>query len=165
MSIQLDTMTKETYRRMNQDFAYDPDLFMDMSNYHAYVYDSQASDDAFERHQRLGRIHLAVMLEDEPVGDIALKNIDHTDRSCSFGIHLKNDSYKNKGYGTQAEILMMQYAVSKLGLKTIYADAVLKNQRSQHVLKKVGFVETHCDDTFCYFKCDLKEWACKWMHP
>lgn len=73
--------------------------------------------------------------------------------------------YKNKGYGTQAEILMMQYAVSKLGLKTIYADAVLKNQRSQHVLKKVGFVETHCDDRFCYFKCDLEEWDCQWMHP
>ena len=36
----------------------------------------------------------------------------------------------------------------------VNADAALKNTRSQHVLKKVGFRYTHEDDTFKYYRCE-----------
>ena len=36
----------------------------------------------------------------------------------------------------------------------LWADAVLGNMRSRHVLQKVGFYETGQDDTFAYYRCD-----------
>ena len=71
-----------------------------------------------------------------------------------MGIHLQNDSVKEKGYGTQAERLVLQYAFEELGMVAVNADAALKNTRSQHVLEKVGFRYTHEDDTFKYYRCE-----------
>lgn len=99
------------------------------------------------------------MLDQEPIGEIVLKNIDMEAKHCTLGIHMKNDSFKNQGYGTCAEILALQYAFQELGMVTVFADAVLKNARSQHVLKKVGFMETHRDDTFHYYRCDSANWC------
>lgn len=59
---------------------------------------------------------------------------------------------KNRGFGTQAEILALQYAFEVLKLNTVYADSVQKNARSQHVLEKVGFVLMKEDDIFKYYK-------------
>ena len=86
-------------------------------------------------------MHLAIMHGIVPVGEVILKNIDPNQRCCTLGIHLRNDSAKNKGYGTAAEILALQYAFHKLQCETVYEDAIHKNLRSQHVLEKVGFVK------------------------
>lgn len=61
---------------------------------------------------------------------------------------MKNDSFKNCGYGTLAEILLLQYAFDRLEIETVYTDANLKNERSQHILQKAGFIETGKDDLF-----------------
>jgi hypothetical protein len=49
-------------------------------------------------------VHLAIMHGILPVGEVILKNIDQNQRCCTFGIHLLNDSVKNKGYVSDAEI-------------------------------------------------------------
>ena len=74
-----------------------------------------------------------------------------------MGIHLQNDAVKEKGYGTQAERLILQYAFEELGMVTINADAAVKNTRSQHVLEKVGFCYTHEDETFKYYRCEANK--------
>ena len=79
-----------------------------------------------------------------------------------MGIHLQNDAVKEKGYGTQAERLILQYAFNELGMVAVNADAVLKNTRSQHVLEKVGFCYTHEDDTFKYYRCEANK-AERWQ--
>ena len=132
----------------------DPDLFMNMTQFRPYVYSIEKCDETVERHRRLGRVYLAVMLSDRPIGEVILKNIDRDHGSCVLSIHLQNDHVKNKGYGTQAEILAIQYAFGELKLKTVLADAVQKNRRSQRALMKAGFKETHHDDTFIYYRCD-----------
>ena len=71
-----------------------------------------------------------------------------------MGIHLQNDAVKGKGYGTQAERLILRYAFEELGMVAVNAKAVLMNTRSQHVLEKVGFCYTHEDDTFKYYRCE-----------
>lgn len=152
-------MTKELFRQYNQEFQYDPDIFMDIQKMPTYVFSETASDASYERQIALGRLHMAIMLETEPIGEIILKNIDWENHHCTLGIHLKNDSLKNCGYGTQAEILLLQYAFDRLGMETVYADAILKNERSQHVLQMVGFTETGKDDTFRYYRCDKSTWC------
>lgn len=157
-NIWLCKMTKDLCRTYRSGFIQDPELFADVHKYKPYVYSEADSDAYFERNQKLGRIHLAIMLKDEAIGELILKNIDYEERRCAFGICMKNDSYKNKGYGTQAENLMLRYAFNELGMNTVFADALLKNRRSQHVLKKVGFQETHEDNAFRYYRCDRNIW-------
>ena len=71
-----------------------------------------------------------------------------------MGIHLQNDAVKGKGYGTQAERLILQYAFEDLGMVAVNADAALKNTRSQHVLEKVGFKFIKEDGDFKYYRID-----------
>ena len=97
------------------------------------------------------------MLGDEPIGEIILKRIDHIAKFCTLSIHLQNDNVKNKEYGTQAEILALDFAFRELNMISVYADAIHKNRRSQHVLEKVGFQMVGQDDTFLYYCCNLDE--------
>ena len=158
MDIHLMVMTKELCRTYMGGFILDPDLFADPAAYQPYVYTQDSCDAYFERHRNLGRVHLAVMLQDEPIGEVVLKKIDHTGKHCTMGISMQSDAFKNRGFGTQAEILALEYAFQKLGLETVYADALLNNHRSQHVLAKAGFRETHRDDAFVYYRCDQADW-------
>lgn len=158
MNIRLCEMTQELSRQYHKYFELDPALFMDMSKFQPYIYSEEDSDATVERYKQLGRIYLAIMLENEPIGEVIIKNIDWDKRHCAFGISMRSDEYKNKGYGTKAELLMLEYVFNELGMETVFADAIQKNVRSQHVLKKVGFIETHDDDIFCYYRCDKDNW-------
>lgn len=106
----------------------------------------------------MGRVYLAIMCNQEPIGELIFKNIDPFQQCCTMGIHLQNGSVKNKGYGTQAEILALQYAFCELNMNVVYADTIHKNKRSQHVLEKVGFQEMNRDDQFVYYRCDKELW-------
>ena len=98
----------------------------------------------------------AILVDGQIVGECKLKYIDMDKRECSMGIHLRDDSVKEKGYGTQAERLILQYAFEELEMIAVNADAVLKNTRSQHVLEKVGFQYVREDDVFKYYRCEKK---------
>ncbi len=63
-----------------------------------------------------------------------------------------------KDYGTTAEGMALEYAFRQMKMNAVLADALLKNQRSQHVLEKVGFVEARRDDAFCYYRCGQDHW-------
>lgn len=139
-------------------FVLDPALFADPAAYRPYVFEESTCDAYFERHRQLGRVHLAIMLDDAPIGEIVLKKIDHKLKHCTMGITMQSDQYKNRGYGTQSETLALAYAFSEMGMETVYADSLLGNYRSQHVLEKVGFQETHRDDCFIYYMCEKSIW-------
>lgn len=158
MNICLCKMTKELARAYFREFVVDPALFMDNQEYQPYIYSEEKADSTVERYQNMGRIYLAVMLNDTPIGEVVLKNIDWSEKHCTLGICLRSDDVKNKGYGTQAEVLTLRYTFGELGMETVYADTITKNTRSQHVLMKVGFVETHRDDSFIYYRCNKDQW-------
>lgn len=63
-------LTKELFRQYNQEFLYDPDIFMDIQKMPTYVFSETASDASYERQIALGRLHMAIMLETEPIGEI-----------------------------------------------------------------------------------------------
>lgn len=158
MSIRLQKMTKYLARTYFSSFVPDPDLFLDKSQYKPYVYSDEKADAVVARYQQLGRVYLAVMLDHTPIGEVILKNIDREQKHCTLGISMQSDAYKNKGYGTQAEKLVLKYAFTELGMEKVLADALVTNRRSQHVLEKAGFVETRRDGSFVYFECDKTAW-------
>ncbi len=158
MNVRLIDMTKALCRDYHRGFVFDPSMFTGGIVSKAYVYSDAHADTHWQRQQNLGRIHLAVMLDDRIIGDVVLKNIDREKTSCTMGIHLQNDSCKNKGYGTEAELQVLEYAFNKVGMEVVYADTLIGNKRSQHVLEKVGFRETHRDNTFVYYICQKSSW-------
>ena len=158
MNICLSNMTKALARTFYQKYVPDPALLLDGQSSTSYEYCDAKADATVDRHRQLGRVYLAVMLDETPIGEVILKNIDHNAKHCTLSICLCSDEYKNKGYGTAAERLALQYAFSKMDMEFVLADTVLKNTRSQRVLEKVGFSETHRDDAYVYYRCDRKHW-------
>ncbi len=130
-------------------------FFADPTKFHTYTYDPKACDAYYEHNRQPDRIHFAIMLGDTPIGELILKRIDRQSGHCAMGICMKNDTYKNRGYGSTAEKLALEYAVQELELKTVFADALIHNTRSQHVLEKVGFQRTHQDELFVYYRYDV----------
>ena len=157
-------MTNELARRYFRQFEMDPALFADIRQFRPYVYSESACDETVERNKRLGRIYWAVMLDDEPIGELVLKNINQYEKHCTLGICMRSDAFKNKGYGTQAALLALDYAFHTMGLSTVYADSLIGNTRSQHALKKVGFRETGRDDNFIYYECKKADWKAPEAH-
>ena len=153
MDITITPMTRPLCHEFYMGFENDPDTFMDMGRFAPYEYTPEKVDQYFEEQQAPDRIVFMIMENGRPVGEVKLKYIDRETGQCSLGIHLRNDQAKNRGIGTAAERLALDYAFNVLGMETVNADAVLKNKRSQHVLEKVGFTFVREDDTFRYYVC------------
>ena len=151
--IRLVPMTPEMYHQYFREYENDPDLCPDRAKYVHYVYSGERADRYIRRQADLKRIPLAIMRGDEIVGEILLKNIEER-RSATLSITLKNAAFKDRGYGTRAEILAVQYVFSELDIPVLYADALRSNTRSQHVLEKAGFTLTGEDEDFKYYRID-----------
>ena len=141
-------MTRPMCHRFYQDFQNDPAL----GHYYEYIYSKETVDSYFDRNDTADRKLFAILVGEQIVGEIKLKDIDESKGECRMGIHLQNDAVKGKGYGTEAERLILKYAFENMGMQTVLADVAIQNARSQHVLEKVGFSYTHQDKTFRYYR-------------
>lgn len=145
--VELRPFSREDYHIFWREYVADPAMMSD-----EYAYDEGIVNALFDRVTAdPQRRMLAVTLDSHPIGEVQLKRIDMTRRCGTLSIHFSCDRYKNHGYGTQAERLMLKYASDVLGLKTVYADAVLRNVRSAHILEKLGFKHIGADDGFNYY--------------
>ncbi len=152
-SISLTAMTQEMCHAFYRQFKNDPAVFAPDQAFEDYVY-SPEKVEAYWREQDVPtRRVFAIMLDGRMIGEIKLKYIDFDKRTCSMGVHLLDDSVKEKGYGTQAEKLILAYAFETLGMDEVHADALHGNTRSQHVLVKVGFQYVRSDERFRYYCC------------
>ena len=158
MSVELVKMTRDLMHRFYQAFSFDAAAIPDGEDVIVYKYDANIVNQRFDKHLSQGKQHYAIILNGQVIGDIYLKHIDSTARSAEMGIHIVNDKYKNKGYGTCAEKLLLQHAFCELGLDVVYANTLIKNKRSERALIKAGFREIDCDNQFSYFKCRKDEW-------
>lgn len=90
------------------------------------------------------------------MGEIQLKRINIVKGSATLSIHMANNEYKNQGWGTEAIRLLLEYALHCMQLNAVHADCVHRNQRSQHVLEKMGFVYAYQDDILRYYTLNLR---------
>ena len=162
MNIELQPMTREKMHEMYRDFSMDPDIFMDMELYERvknYEYNPEKVDALFDmRAEEEGSICFAIMLGDEVIGEVGLRHADPVTKECELSVHMKNDSVKNKGYGTEAERLGIRYAFEELGMESIFAETNLKNVRSQHIIEKLGFRYSGEEEGFKQYYLKREEW-------
>ncbi len=150
-------MTRELCHELYQSWENDSAIYMDMSLFKKYNYDKESVDRYFDSKQDASRKIFAIMLEEKPIGEIQLKQIDLEKRECTLSIHMQNDNFKGKGYGTEAEKLAIKYAFDEMGMAAVNADTVVKNTRSQHILDKIGFEFLKEEGDFRYYRMEKSE--------
>lgn len=143
-------MTAEMYHEYFKEYQNDLDLYIEPNSYTSYAYDEDAVNRYIQRQIDLNRKAFAIMLGKEMVGELIIKNIEEH-KCATMGIAMKNTQYKDRGFGTQAERLAIAYVFNELDIPILYADSILSNKRSQHVLEKVGFKLINEDENFKYY--------------
>ena len=124
---------------------------MDPREYRDYVYDRDWVDAYIQKQIRLQRLPFAIMYGEEMVGELKIYDIV-AGESATLGITMKNRMYKDRGFGTRAEQLAVDYVFRKLDIPVLYADSILTNTRSQHVLEKVGFTLMYADESRKHYR-------------
>lgn len=136
-SVILRTMTQKEMRALWRKFV--------PENNTTYVYDEERTDALYEQSIEREEWNPSVGIftkTDEIIGELTFGRIVYSEKRCDLSIFLANETYRNKGYGSEAIMLAKAYAKDKLGLKRIYADVSDKNVRMCAVLKKCGFQHT-----------------------
>lgn len=143
-------MTAEMYHEYFKEYQNDLDLYIDKKAYTIYTYDEAKVNQYIKRQIDLKRKVFAIMFDNEMVGELVIKNIEEQ-KCATMGLAMKNTNYKDRGFGTKAEQLAIQYVFNELDIPVLYADAILSNKRSQHVLEKVGFRLIKEEGDFKYY--------------
>ena len=142
--ITLQPMTPEMYHAFFREYRNDPDLYLDKTNFVEYEYEKEKVDAYIRRQQEMKRLPFAIVYGEEMVGELKIYDILEG-QSAALGITMKNAAYKDKGFGTRAEQLAVRFVFEELDIPVLYADSILTNTRSQHVLEKVGFQFLYAD--------------------
>ena len=158
-SVRLRPMTAEMYHAYYREYQNDPDLYPDRGDCRPFVYDPEWVDRYIRRQAEKRRRCFAIMVGDEMAGELIIRDIEPKERA-TLSISMKNAAYKDRGIGTRAERLAIGVVFDEMEIPVLYADALLTNARSRHVLEKVGFVETGRDGAFAYY-CLRKERICQ----
>jgi len=75
----------------------------------------------------------------EPIGIVWLSDIDYHHRTAGFGISIGEDTARGKGYGTETTRLIIEYAFTTLGLRTVQLEVYSNNLAGLHAYQKAGF--------------------------
>lgn len=135
-NITLRTMTQKETRALWRKFEPENGKF---------VYSEELADDLYKKSVELEEWNPSAGIftkTDEIIGELTFQRIVFSEKRCDLSIFLANESYRGKGYGTEAIMLAKKYAKESLGLKKMHADVSSNNIRMQKALKKCGFLHT-----------------------
>ncbi|MBN2461515.1 MAG: GNAT family N-acetyltransferase [Candidatus Cloacimonetes bacterium] len=86
------------------------------------------------------QIFAIVLLEtDELIGNCSLFDIDQRNRSAELGIFIGEKKYWNRGYGTEAIRLLLDYGFNILNMNNILLEVYSYNEKGLHTYEKAGF--------------------------
>ncbi len=77
--------------------------------------------------------------KDVLIGNCSLFKIDHPDRKAELGIFIGDKNYWDKGYGTEAIKLLLDYGFNILNLHNILLNVHSYNKRALKAYEKAGF--------------------------
>lgn len=75
----------------------------------------------------------------KPIGSMGIHRINWKDRVASTGAVIGDKAYWGKGYGSEAKMLLLNYAFNTLNLRKICSGCVSFNTRSEAYSKKCGY--------------------------
>jgi RimJ/RimL family protein N-acetyltransferase len=117
-------------------------------------------------------IILIIVLEGRPIGNIGLYDINWVDRRATTGSIIGEKDCRGKGYGTEAKMLLLEYAFNTLNLRRIGSSVIAFNKRSFNCLKSCGYQEDGVRRKVFYrngkywdeilLVCFKRDWQKKW---
>lgn len=86
----------------------------------------------------------------EPIGEMSLKNINKRYRKVATGAFIAYPKYWGKGYGSDAKMALLKYALVTLKLNKVVSFAFPHNPRSVRYSEKCGYKrEGYLRDNIC----------------
>ncbi len=79
---------------------------------------------------RNGDITFGIEVAGKLIGTMGIHRIDWKNRTATTGAMIGEKSYQGKGYGTEAKMLLLNYAFNTLNLRKIYSEVIAYNARS-----------------------------------
>jgi RimJ/RimL family protein N-acetyltransferase len=76
-----------------------------------------------------------------PIGNLGLHQVDHFNRTATFGIVIGEKDCWGKRYGTESTRLLLEYAFTGLGLHNVMLFVFARNERALRVYRRAGFRE------------------------
>lgn len=73
------------------------------------------------------------------IGKCCIENIDYLNQTAEVGIFIGNKDFWNKGYGTEAMRLLLDYGFKALNLHNIIIEVYSFNKRAIKSYEKIGF--------------------------
>ena len=79
------------------------------------------------------------MKKNELIGNCGFLEVDNLNQTGEVGIFIGNKKFWNKGYGTEALMLLMDYGFKALNLNNIFLRVFEYNKRAIKCYEKIGF--------------------------
>lgn len=97
-----------------------------------------------------GLVHQFILCRNEddlPLGSVYLQNFEEEHRRAESGIYLGEEQIHGKGIGTEAVMLLRDYAFETLRMHKLSARVLAYNTASRRLHEKAGYVqEAHLKD-------------------
>jgi RimJ/RimL family protein N-acetyltransferase len=81
----------------------------------------------------------AIDLDGALIGTIAIWNFNPNDSSAEFGYTLRSP-FRGQGYMSESLRCLLDYGHDGLGIRNLYVYTEVANERSNHLVPKLGFV-------------------------
>ena len=94
-----------------------------------------------ERNNEEATFVIVTLDKDKLIGAIGLEDINYINRTAILGIFIGDKNYRDKGYGTEAIRLLLDYGFNYMNLNNIKLDVIEFNERAIKCYEKCGFKE------------------------
>ncbi|KKL69973.1 hypothetical protein LCGC14_2109560 [marine sediment metagenome] len=106
---------------------------------------------------RQDTIYFSIVISKEdtteiPIGNCGIHNINWKNRVGETGIVIGENLYQNKGFGTEAMELLLEYGFATVNLNRIELNVYDYNSRAIKLYKKLGFTEEGRRRQFIWIK-------------
>ncbi len=82
---------------------------------------------------------IVTLEKDELIGGCGMIDVNNLHRTGEIGIFIGNGEYRNRGYGTEALKLLIDYSFKVLNLRNLMLKVYEFNDRAMHCYEKIGF--------------------------
>ncbi|MFW0183337.1 GNAT family N-acetyltransferase [Rothia sp. CCM 9417] len=125
----------------------EPDVLVKTGTAHSraskdHAFDEHATREWYStRNEQHDRLDLAIYAPelDRYIGEVVFNEYDRANRSVNYRIAI-GKAGQNRGYGTEATKLMVDYGFEQLGLNRIELEVLDFNKRARHVYTSCGFI-------------------------
>lgn len=92
------------------------------------------------QHQNLAIFSIVANETNKLIGSCSLRNINQHHKNAELQIRIGDFAYHNRGFGSEATTLLVQYGFNVLNLKRIYLHVFCTNHRAIRAYEKCQFI-------------------------